>query len=351
MKIRPVVYCLSVTFFLSSPALALTRVRVAWCSKTINIAVAPFAVATKMGWFAERGIEVELVPLNGSTECVQKLATGEVLFSDSTAEPLAAIRAHGVNGKIFYTILQRNIFGIAVPIDSPIKNISDLQGKTVGVTSMASTGVLIAHAVAAVNGLDPDRDINLVVIGEAGQSAALLRSKQVDALSQFATQYALIEMAGIKLRRLDNSTIDRFPSNGLAALDETLKTKRAEAVALARGFAMGNLFTMYNPGAATKIVYELYPESRPPGRDDRTAAAIDIAVMKSTDYATDIRTLGLKMWGESVTADYADYLAFLRKFQVIKNDIPVAEFVTNDLVAEANDFDAEAVIGAAKTYQ
>jgi NitT/TauT family transport system substrate-binding protein len=338
-------------FAWSPPALALTKVKVAWCSKTINIAVAPFAVAEKMGWFAERGIDVELVPLNGSTECVQKLATGEVMFSDSTAEPLATIRAHGVNGKVFYTILQRNIFGVAVPADSPIQGIADLKGKTVGVTSMASTGVLIARAVVAASGLDPDRDINLVVIGEAGQSAAMLRNRQVDALSQFAPQYALIEMAGIKLRRLDNSVIDRFPSNGLAALDKTLVSRRNEAIALARGFAMGNLFSMTNPAAAIKIVYELYPDSRPPGRDEQATEAINLAVMRSTDFSTDIRKIGIPMWGESVLSDYRDYLAFLHQLQVVKSDIPVDDFVTNDLIADANDFDANAVVNAALTFK
>ena len=65
---------------------------------------------------------------------------------------------------------------------------------------MASAGVIIARALAATSGLNPDTDINLVVAGEGAQPAALLRSKQIDALSQFDTQYALIENAGVKLR-------------------------------------------------------------------------------------------------------------------------------------------------------
>src|SRR5262249_17925258 len=151
--------------------------------------------------------------------------------------PLAIAQKQGVKGKIFYTAYQGNIYGIAVPEDSPVHKIVDLKGKTVGVISMGSAGVPVAKALAAAAGMNPDRDINIVVAGEGAQTAAMVRQKQVDALSQYDTQYALVENAGVKLRLLDTKEIDRYPSNGFLALDETLKTRRQEAVALARGYA------------------------------------------------------------------------------------------------------------------
>jgi NitT/TauT family transport system substrate-binding protein len=41
-------------------------VRVGWCAKTVSSAAAPFAIATKLGWFEKDGIKVDLVPLPGS---------------------------------------------------------------------------------------------------------------------------------------------------------------------------------------------------------------------------------------------------------------------------------------------
>src|SRR5260370_36515613 len=93
---------------------------------------------------------------------------------------------------------QGNIYGIAVPVDSPIKTFADLKGKKIGVTSMASAGVIVARALAASNGFNPDKDVTILVAGEAAQTAALLRNKQVDALSQFDTQYALTADAAAK---------------------------------------------------------------------------------------------------------------------------------------------------------
>jgi len=49
---------------------------------------------------------------------------------------------------------------------------------------MSSAGVIIPRAPVATHGLDPDRDINVVVAGEGAQPAAMLHNKQIDALSQ-----------------------------------------------------------------------------------------------------------------------------------------------------------------------
>ncbi len=259
-----------------SPAIAQSTVRVGWCARTVSSAAAPFAIASKMGWYSQAGFKVELVPLPGSTDCVKNVATREIPYSLPSIEPLAIIRPQGVKAKNYYTAYQGNIYGIAVPADSPIKSFADLKGKSIGVTSMASGGVIVARALARSNGLDPDRDIKIVVAGEAGQTAALLRGGQVDALSQFDTQYALTENAGAKLRLLDTSAIAKFPSNGLVALEETLQGRRAEAVALAQGYAKGTIFAINNPEAAIRILWEVFPQTKSTGKDEETALRDDI---------------------------------------------------------------------------
>ncbi len=147
-----------------------------------------------------------------------------------SVEPLAILRPQGVKAKFFYTAYQTNTYGIAVPADSPIQKHADLKGKTIGVTNMSSAGVIIARAQAAAAGLNPDTDITIVVAGEGAQPAIMLKNKQVDALSQFDTQYALIEIAGVKLRLLDTSAIARHPANGFIALEETIKNQRKELI-------------------------------------------------------------------------------------------------------------------------
>ena len=101
-------------------ARAETNIRVGWCARTVSSAAAPFAIATKMGWFAKEGLKVDLAPLPGSTDCTKLVATGELQYALPSIEPLVVLRNQGVKVKNFYTAYQGNIYGIAVPEGSPI---------------------------------------------------------------------------------------------------------------------------------------------------------------------------------------------------------------------------------------
>lgn len=330
---------------------AQTNVRVAWCAKTVSSAAAPYAIATKMGWFKDAGIKVELVPLPGSTDCVKAVATKDVQYGVPSIEPVAIIRPQGVKIKNFYTAYQANIYGIAVPEDSPIKTFADLKGKKIGVTSMASAGVIVARALAQMNGFNPDKDVSIVVAGEAAQTAALLRSHQVDALSQFDTQYALTENAGAKLRMLDTKDIAIFPSNGFIALEERLASNRAEAVALARGYAMGTVFAIANPEAAIRILWEIYPQTKATGKDEATAMRDDVKTLEARAKSWRLESVGAKKWGENLVANYDAYVDFLVKNGVLKQKVPATDLVTNDLIDDINKFDAKAIEAQAKAWK
>ncbi len=331
-------------------AAAEETVKVGWCAKTVTSAAAPYAVANKLGWYARDGIRVELSPLPGSTDCVKLVATGDLMFSVPSIEPLAIIHPQGVNAKVFYTAYQGNIYGINVPADSPVKTFSDLKGKKVGVQSMGSAGVIIARAVAETSGLNPDHDINIVVIGESAQAAAMVRSRQVDALSLYDTQYALIEQTGVKLRELPTPT-SRYPANGFVALDSTLKDKRKIAVAVAKGYAMGTVFSMANPEAAIRMMYEVFPQTRSTGKDEATAIHDDELTMTARAANWKLEKGGVKRWGENNMENYQAYLDFLLKYGVIKQKAEAKELVTNDLIADINTFDPAKIMAEAKAYK
>jgi len=328
-----------------------TKLAVGWCARTVSSASTPFAIATKMGWFKAEGIEVELVPLPGSGDCVKNVATREVVAALPSVEPLAVGRPQGIKAKMFYTAYQGNIYGIAVPADSPVHKFTDLKGKNIGVIAMGSAGVLIARALAATNGLNPDKDINIVAAGEGAQTAALLKTKQVDALSQYDTQYALVENAGVKLRVLDTRDIDRYPSNGFLALEETIKSRRKEMVALARGYAMGTVFAIANPEAAVRILYDVYPATRPTGKDEATAVRDDVRVLQARIANWKLEKAGVKKWGENSEANYAAYADFMLKWGVIKDKIDWRDLITNELIDDVNRFDAAKIAAEAKGYK
>ncbi len=110
------------------PASAQAKLRVGWCSKTLNASMAPFAVAQKMGWFKENKVDYELFTFAGSTDCMRNLATGELAVTLASPEPLGILTLQGVKAKVFFEAYRRNIFGLAVEADSPVKSYADLKG-------------------------------------------------------------------------------------------------------------------------------------------------------------------------------------------------------------------------------
>jgi NitT/TauT family transport system substrate-binding protein len=323
-------------------------VKVGFCARTITSAAAPFAVAMKKGWYAPAGIKVQLVPVPGSTDCVKLVATGDLPYSLPSIEPMPAARQQGVKAKIFYTAYQGNIYGIAVAKDSPIHSIKELKGKKIGVASMGSGGVHVARGLLAMNGLDPDNDAQLVVVGEAAQAATMLRGSQVAALSLYDTQYALIENAGQPVRMLDSGPVARFPSNGFFALEETLQKRRAEAVALTKGYAMGTVFSMANPEEAVRILYEVYPQTKPTGKTDEQALRDDVKTLLARAEHWKLEAGGVKRWGESSVKDFDAYEDFLLRWKVIKQKVPATDLVTNELIDEINRFDPARIVAEAR---
>ena len=348
-----VALALTVATLLSAPAAhAQTKIKVGICARTVSMGVgSPFAVAMKLGWFKQEGIDVEIVPLPGSTDCVKSVAAGQLLISLPSVEPLAIVRPQGVKAKIFYTAYQTNAYGLAVPADSPIQKAADLKGKNIGVTSLASAGVVVARAQVAAAGLDPDRDVNIVVAGEGAQPAALLRSRQVDALSQFDTQYALIANAGVPMRYLDRSQIERFPGNGFLASEESLRARRKDLIALARAYAKGTIFTLANPEAAVRIVYEVFPQTKPTGKDEATAVREDLKVLEARMPHFKLEPAGVKRWGENSEANYREYIDFLVKWNVITQKVPTSDLITNEMIEEINRMDVAKIAADAAAYR
>ncbi|MDU0958662.1 MAG: ABC transporter substrate-binding protein, partial [Bradyrhizobium sp.] len=292
------------------------------------------------------GVDVELVNFPGSSDCVRNVATGEVLVAVPTVDPVAILSLTGVRTQVFYTAYRRNIFGLAVPADSPIKTYADLRGKKIGVTSMASAGVIVARSVAKSTSLDPDRDIRIVVSGQPAQTAVLLKRGDIDAVSQWDTQYALMELAGVPMRQLDDKSLSSFPANSFVATPDTIKTKSDLLSRMMRAYTMGVLYTIAKPRAASEMFHAVYPQVVPAGMDpvqalDQATTMLSTVIAKWTLESTDIR------WGESSLDTYQRYLDWLRDAGILKDKVDARDIATNELVDAINkDLDLKAVEAA-----
>jgi NitT/TauT family transport system substrate-binding protein len=322
---------------------AQSKLRIGWCSKTLNMALAPIAVARKKGWFKSNNVDFDLFTFAGSTDCMRNLAVGELTIALVSPEPVGILALQGVKAKIFFDSYRRNIFGMAVADDSGIKTYADLKGQSIGVLSMGSVGVVVARAVVSAAGLNPDRDVRIVVSGEPAQTAALMRRGDVKALSQFDTYYAMIARAGVKLRKLPDPEIERFPSNAWVALEDTLAKRRAEIVGFTRAYAMGTAYSIKHPRDAIKMVYELYPETMPRAAELEEGVTNDLISLDDRIKTWRLDNPEKDAWGAIDIEAFQSYFDWLQKWGLLKAHVDAKQVSTDDLVDEINQFDKKLV--------
>lgn len=318
-------------------------VHFAWCTSSTGISMAPIAAAKKFGWFAQEGIDLDIVNVGSGTDCAKYVATGQVSYAAPAIEATAAMDAMGADLKVFFTIQQVSSWSIQAPAASNIRTIKDLKGKKVGVASLSAIGAIIVKGLAKAAGLDPDKDISLVAVGDAQRAAYFLQKGEIDAVSIFTLAHLQIEGLGTPLRQVEAQSIENAPSIALVAREEYLKDHRQEAVGLARAYAKGLAFTFASPQAAEKVLYEVFPKAVP---DAAAAEAVHRSNIKLTEYhasAPSPLNGKLEAWGYSRPDVYGAYLTNLADWGLTKEKVTVANVIDNSLIKDINEFDHAAI--------
>jgi NitT/TauT family transport system substrate-binding protein len=316
-----------------------TEVRLGWCNPAIDISAgAPLASAMEFGWFAEKGVKLTIVPLAGSTDCVLNVTTGQVKTAFAAPEAVAIMASKGGAVQYFYTGFNRNMFGVAVPEGSDVKSMADLKGKRIGVFTMASVGVVIARSMAKAAGLDPDSDISIVVSGSPSQSQALLESGEIAAISHWDMIYETIASSGLKMRKLADPAMENFPSNGFVALKSTIEKEPDVLAAVARGYAMGGIFSRDNPEEAARLYFKHFPQAR------STGLSLEEDIKRNMPTLTAVVRLwalpaGQEKWGYSAASQYQAYIDWLKGRGVLEGEIAGERIANNALIDAINDFD------------
>lgn len=171
-----------------------------YTSKSLKLAVADaFGLETLEAGYGDfrttlaevLGIPIEFFPVENRTDAAAALRYGQadivlagpseyvVLHSRAKAIPLIAIERHDY----YPTIVIRS--------NSNIKTIDQLKGKTIAMRSVGSTSGHLAPIKMLIDaGLDPNRDVKIVMLGNAGIEA--LKKGEVDAWTIASDRYQTI---------------------------------------------------------------------------------------------------------------------------------------------------------------
>lgn len=238
---------LAVNFGSSSEAQTV-KIRVAVPGYTI--AIAPFLTAKLNGYYADEGLEVELIAMRAPTANLAVLA-GNVPFS---TVPLVGLTT-AVRGAPLKLIF--------CPFDKPqhvlfakpeIQNIKALRGKKIAVSGPGVIDDIVLREILSTNGFDSAHELTILTIGSAETRLAALTTGAVDAAVLIAPASFKAKESGFKELISFSDQNFLLPSGGIVVRDDLLRSDPAMVETFVRATLMGFWFLRDNRPSALKAL-------------------------------------------------------------------------------------------------
>jgi ABC-type nitrate/sulfonate/bicarbonate transport system substrate-binding protein len=193
-------------------------------------------VAEQQGYFDEVGIDnVKIVTVEDPLPALIGGSLDLALYDTDTAMAAAAKGAGDIRYISTYLGGEANILGVGAGIDTP----EDLMGKTITGGQFGSRNDFLIRKLLTDNGIDPDKDVNLVSTGgQSNERLQAILAGTVDGASLQLRHRTLLENEGGKFLFEETDTV---PQNGWSVgqlLDESPETVAAfmEATLKARQY-------------------------------------------------------------------------------------------------------------------
>lgn len=134
----------------------------------------PLWVTVEKKLFEKYGLDVEVPYIASSTTVTQALLSKELVLTMIGGRP--ATNANLAGADLVYIAGTNNFLGFSMYVQSDIKRIEDLKGKTVGVTRFGSSTDFGARYTLKKFGLEPDKDVAMLQTGGTPETLAALKS-------------------------------------------------------------------------------------------------------------------------------------------------------------------------------
>lgn len=334
---------------------ALQPVTITVGTTVLNVGYPMLTLPLTLGYFADEGYDVRLEPVGASLQALQQLIANNADFAQVNSSVI--IQANTENELPVRVAMGNGVidWSISVPTDSDIHTATDLNGKTIGVFSLATGGIALMNSYLSSEGMDPQRDIELIPLGLGAAPVQALRNGQVDALLYWASATAGFENAGLDLRQIVADDWRTYPDFSIATMAGTAETDPDKVVAIARSIAKGTIFALENPECAVRMHWAEYPETKPTGADEDTLLQWDLNYINAqlASLSEGFALHGGEQWG-SINVDAYDRLQkFLQETGVISRIIDAMDYPVSieNFAERVSDFDADEIRSAARACE
>ena len=235
------VWALWFLFTAQLPFTAQAAERVMMATPSRGLFEFPVVAAMRKGFFMDEGLEIRKIQMQPQIG-VKALVAGDVDYLLAWGSTLRAA-VTGVPLKVVASMASKPIH---ILIARPeIKSGKDLKGKTIGVDSFAGTVDYLSRVAARHFGLDPDKDVKIIVTGESPLRLAAIRAGSIDATAIDVAFAAKAEEEGLR-RVLNLAEITDLPLSGIGVTDRKLAREREQVKKVIRAVLKGTRFMKQN---------------------------------------------------------------------------------------------------------
>ena len=233
----------------------------------------PSVVAIRKGFYKDEGLETDKVQIQPAIG-VKALMSGDIDYLMAWG---SAVRAAvtGVPIKAVVGLASRPLHVLIARPD--VKTPKDLKGKVIGVDSVAGTVDYLSRVAVRHFGMEPERDVKIIVTGESPTRLAALRAGAIDATPIDVAFAMKAEDEGFK-RLLYLGDIIELPLSGIAVMEKKIQTQREQVKKVIRATIRGTRFMKQNRAETIQMVSD-YLRISP----SQSAKAYDTSINSFTD--------------------------------------------------------------------
>ncbi|HEY3919718.1 MAG TPA: ABC transporter substrate-binding protein [Stellaceae bacterium] len=196
----------------------------------------PLALGIEQHFFADNGVDVTEIDLEGSAKLHQAMTAGAIDLGLGAGTDIAFLVKGAPEMAVGAIALTPALFGVIVPYDSPVHQLSDLKGKRIGVSTVGSLTQWLAFQIAKKEGWDP-KSFTFIADGSTYPAQlAALETNAIDAqISGAALGWNLEAQKKGRLLAPASDWVGAFLQNVVFASNDIIQ-KNPDAV---RGFLKG----------------------------------------------------------------------------------------------------------------
>jgi NitT/TauT family transport system substrate-binding protein len=210
----------------------------------------------KQGFFKKQGLDMTMIYVPSGVLAAQTVVSGSALVANNSVSDILNAIAAGAPLKILTVNIDgfQHLFVARPGISSP----KDMKGKKVAVSRYGAFSDIETRFLIRQWGMDPDKDVQILQIGNSGARSAALMSGGVDGAVVTPAFVPIARNAGLNVI-FDLSTIKtKFANIGLMAHERLIREQPKLVRATVAGLVQGIRYWKTNPDAAKAYLKQIH---------------------------------------------------------------------------------------------